>query len=40
VVAGVVTLRTAIKPSVLVIDDDQDIREFLADFLHFEGQSA
>jgi two-component system OmpR family response regulator len=37
VVAGVLSLRTSIKPSVLVIDDDQDIREFLADFLHFEG---
>ena len=37
VVAGVLSLRTGIKPSVLVIDDDADIREFLADFLHFEG---
>lgn len=37
VVAGVSPLRRAIKPSVLVIDDDADIREFLTDFLHFEG---
>lgn len=36
-VAGVASLRIAIKPSVLVIDDDADIREFLTDFLHFEG---
>jgi DNA-binding response OmpR family regulator len=36
-VAGVLSLRTAVKPSVLVIDDDADIREFLTDFLHMEG---
>jgi DNA-binding NtrC family response regulator len=35
--AGVLSIRTAIKPSVLVIDDDADIREFLTDFLHLEG---
>jgi DNA-binding NtrC family response regulator len=37
VVAGVRSLRTAIKPSVLVIDDDHNIREFLTDFLQLEG---
>jgi DNA-binding NtrC family response regulator len=37
VVAGVLSLRTAIKPSVLVIDDDDNIREFLTDFLQLEG---
>ena len=36
-IAGVVPLRRAIKPSVLVIDDDASIREFLTDFLHLEG---
>jgi DNA-binding NtrC family response regulator len=37
VVAGAVPLRTASKLSVLVIDDDQDIREYLQDFLGSEG---
>jgi DNA-binding NtrC family response regulator len=37
VVAGAVPLRTASKLSVLVIDDDQDIREYLHDFLGSEG---
>jgi DNA-binding response OmpR family regulator len=37
VVAGVHSLRIAVKPSVLVIDDDADIREFLTDFLELEG---
>ena len=31
------TLRTASKLSVLVVDDDQDIREYLQDFLTGEG---
>jgi DNA-binding NtrC family response regulator len=31
------TLRTASKLSVLVVDDDQDIREYLQDFLTAEG---
>src|SRR5689334_11954619 len=35
-VAGA-ALRTASKLSVLVVDDDQDIREYLQDFLHAEG---
>ncbi|HWU89792.1 MAG TPA: response regulator [Kofleriaceae bacterium] len=30
-------MRTAAKLSVLVVDDDQDIREYLQDFLHAEG---
>ena len=30
-------LRTSAKLSVLVVDDDQDIREYLQDFLHGEG---
>jgi len=30
-------VRTAAKLSVLVVDDDQDIREYLQDFLHAEG---
>jgi DNA-binding NtrC family response regulator len=37
VVAGAIPLRTASKLSVLVIDDDQDIREYLQDFLGAEG---
>ena len=37
VVAGAASLRTAAPPSVLVIDDDQDIREYLQDFLGLEG---
>jgi DNA-binding NtrC family response regulator len=37
VVAGAVPLRTASKLSVLVIDDEQDIREYLQDFLNAEG---
>jgi DNA-binding NtrC family response regulator len=37
VVAGAIPLRTASKLSVLVIDDDQDIREYLQDFLVSEG---
>jgi DNA-binding NtrC family response regulator len=37
VVAGAVPLRTAAKLSVLVVDDDQDIREYLQDFLQAEG---
>ena len=37
VVTGAVPLRTASKLSVLVIDDDQDIREYLQDFLNAEG---
>jgi DNA-binding NtrC family response regulator len=36
VVAGA-ALRTASKLSVLVVDDDQDIREYLQDFLNGEG---
>src|SRR5262245_12606187 len=36
-VAGAVPLRTASKLSVLVVDDDQDIREYLQDFLNAEG---
>jgi DNA-binding NtrC family response regulator len=36
-VVGAVPLRTASKLSVLVIDDDQDIREYLQDFLNAEG---
>jgi DNA-binding NtrC family response regulator len=35
--SGAVTLRTAAKLSVLVVDDDQDIREYLQDFLVAEG---
>ena len=31
------TLRTATKLSALVIDDEQDIREYLRDFLGVEG---
>src|SRR3954469_2988404 len=37
VVTGAVPLRTAAKLSVLVVDDDQDIREYLQDFLNAEG---
>jgi len=37
VVAGAIPLRTASKLSVLVVDDDQDIREYLQDFLGSEG---
>jgi DNA-binding NtrC family response regulator len=37
VAPGAVPLRTAAKLSVLVIDDDQDIREYLQDFLNAEG---
>ncbi len=37
VVAGAVPLKTAAKLSVLVVDDDQDIREYLQDFLLAEG---
>jgi DNA-binding NtrC family response regulator len=37
VVAGAVPLKTASKLSVLVVDDDQDIREYLQDFLQAEG---
>src|ERR1041384_2614635 len=36
-VPGAVPLRMASKLSVLVIDDDQDIREYLQDFLNAEG---
>ena len=36
-VPGAVPLRTAAKLSVLVVDDDQDIREYLQDFLNAEG---
>ena len=36
-VAGAVPLRTASKLSVLVIDDDHDIREYLQDFLQGDG---
>jgi DNA-binding NtrC family response regulator len=36
-VAGAVPLRTASKLSVLVVDDEQDIREYLEDFLRAEG---
>ena len=36
-VAGAVPLRTSHKISVLVVDDDQDIREYLQDFLSTEG---
>src|SRR3954451_7500895 len=36
-IAGAVPLRTAAKLSVLVVDDDQDIREYLQDFLNAEG---
>ncbi|MBA3463408.1 MAG: response regulator [Deltaproteobacteria bacterium] len=36
-VAGAVPLRTASRLSVLVVDDDQDIREYLQDFLQAEG---
>ena len=32
-----VSARTAAKLSVLVVDDDQDIREYLQDFLNAEG---
>jgi DNA-binding NtrC family response regulator len=35
--SGAVALRTAAKLSVLVVDDDQDIREYLQDFLVAEG---
>jgi DNA-binding NtrC family response regulator len=35
--SGAVTLKTAAKLSVLVVDDDQDIREYLQDFLVAEG---
>lgn len=31
------TLQTAIKLSALVIDDEQDVREYLQDFLGVEG---
>src|SRR6187455_3829860 len=34
---GAQALRTASKLSVLVVDDDQDIREYLQDFLTGEG---
>ncbi len=37
VVGGSVPLKTASKLSVLVVDDDQDIREYLQDFLQAEG---
>lgn len=37
VVVGVVPLRAAPKLSVLVIDDDADIRAYLQDFLTLEG---
>jgi DNA-binding NtrC family response regulator len=37
VVVGAVPLKTASKLSVLVVDDDQDIREYLQDFLLAEG---
>jgi DNA-binding NtrC family response regulator len=36
-VVGAVPLRTAAKLSVLVIDDDQDVRDYLQDFLNGEG---
>src|ERR1044072_7867720 len=36
-VPGAVPLRMASKLSVLVIDDDQDIREYIQDFLNAEG---
>ena len=36
-VATATALRTASKLSVLVIDDDQDIREYLQDFLTADG---
>jgi DNA-binding NtrC family response regulator len=37
VVAGAAVLRTSSKLSVLVIDDDPDILEYLQDFLNAEG---
>jgi DNA-binding NtrC family response regulator len=37
VAAGAVPLRTAAKLSVLVIDDDRDVLEYLQDFLNGEG---
>jgi DNA-binding response OmpR family regulator len=37
VVACAAPLRTADRPSVLVIDDDNDIREYLDSFLAIEG---
>jgi DNA-binding NtrC family response regulator len=37
VVVGAVPLRTAAKLSVLVIDDEEDILEYLRDFLNAEG---
>jgi DNA-binding NtrC family response regulator len=37
VAAGAVPLRTASKLSVLVIDDDRDVLEYLQDFLNGEG---
>src|SRR5262249_61353384 len=36
-VPGAVPIRTSHKLSVLVVDDDQDIREYLQDFLAAEG---
>src|SRR3954469_25078108 len=36
-ITAAVPLRTASKLSVLVVDDDQDIREYLQDFLNAEG---
>jgi DNA-binding NtrC family response regulator len=36
-IVGAVPLRTASKLSVLVVDDEQDIREYLQDFLNSEG---
>ncbi len=37
VTGGAAVLRTGSKLSVLVVDDDQDIREYLQDFLNAEG---
>jgi DNA-binding NtrC family response regulator len=37
VVAGAIPLKTASKLSVLVVDDDQDVLEYLQDFLAAEG---
>ncbi len=37
VTGGAAVLRTASKLSVLVVDDEQDIREYLHDFLSAEG---
>jgi DNA-binding NtrC family response regulator len=39
-VSGAIPIRTASKLSVLVVDDDQDVREYLQDFLSAEGYEA